>query len=263
MAKYSKRFVLLAALGGATATAACAAGGLYLLSKSNEQWEPVPPIVAPAASPDMPPPADALVLFDGTDLSEWVASRDRGPAGWMVADGVVTVNKASGNVETRRTFRNFRLHLEWRVPANVTGEGQARGNSGVFLATTGAGDAGYEVQILDAWRNPTYVNGMAGAVYKQHAPLANPARPPGEWQSYDIAWTAPTFGADGALKSPARATVVFNGMLVQDNVVLAGETKFIGKPSYKVHGAAPIMLQAHADPSPPVSFRNIWLRETP
>ena len=212
-------------------------------------------------APDSTPPADAWVLFGGTDLSQWVASKDKGPAGWIVADGVVTVNKASGNIETRRKFRNFQLHLEWRVPANITGSGQGRGNSGVFLASTGAGDAGYEVQILDAWRNPTYVNGMAGAIYKQQAPLANPARPPGEWQSYDIAWTAPVFGADGTLKSPARVTVRFNGVLVQDDFALLGETKFIGKPSYKAHGPAPIMLQAHGDPSEPLSFRNIWVRE--
>lgn len=264
MAKYTKRFMALAVIGGVTATAACAAGGLYLLSRSNEQWEPVPPIVAPASNPAAPP-ADALVLFGGTNLSQWVASRDKGPAGWIVADGVVTVNKASGNIETQRKFRNFQLHIEWRVPANITGSGQGRGNSGVFLASTGAngkgGDAGYEVQILDAWRNPTYVNGMAGAIYKQRAPLANPARPPGEWQSYDIAWTAPVFAAGGALESPARVTVQFNGVLVQDDFALPGETKFIGKPSYKAHGPAPIMLQAHGDPSEPLSFRNIWVRE--
>ena len=260
MARYSKRSVAFAMLGAVVGTAVCAAVVGYLLAKSTEQWEPVPPIVAAAASPAAPP-ADALALFDGTNLSEWVASKDKGPAGWIVADGVVTVNKASGNIETRRHFRNFQLHLEWRVPANITGEGQSRGNSGVFLAATGQGDAGYEVQILDSWRNPTYVNGQAGAVYKQHAPLANPARPPGEWQSYDIAWTAPVFAADGALKSPARVTVLFNGVLVQNNFALLGETKFIGKPSYKPHGAAPILLQAHGDKSEPVSFRNIWVRE--
>lgn len=260
MARFTKRFLLFAVLGGIAATAVCAAGGLYLLASSSEQWAPVPPVVAPATSSGAPP-ADALVLFGGNDLSQWAASKDKGPAGWTVADGVVTVNKASGNIETRRKFRNFQLHLEWRVPANITGEGQMRGNSGVFLAATGTGDAGYEVQILDAWRNPTYVNGMAGAVYKQHPPLANPARPPGEWQSYDIKWTAPVFGPDGALKSPAGVTVRFNGVLVQDDFTLLGETKFIGKPGYKAHGPAPIMLQAHGDPSEPVSFRNIWVRE--
>jgi hypothetical protein len=252
--------LFLTVTGGLTATVACAAVGGYLLAKSTEQWSPVPKVVAPGASPGAPP-ADALVLFDGRDLAQWIASKDKGRAGWTVADGVVTVNKASGNIETRRKFRDFQLHLEWRIPANVTGEGQARGNSGVFLAATGEGDAGYEVQILDAWNNPTYVNGQAGAVYKQQPPLVNPARPPGEWQAYDIAWTAPRFAADGALKSPARVTVLFNGVLVQNNVALGGETRFIGKPSYRAHGAAPIMLQAHGDPSPPISFRNIWVRE--
>ncbi len=260
MARRSRRFLFLAALGGLGAATACAAAGVYVLAKASEQWEPVPSLVTPGGIPGAPP-TDALVLFGGTELSQWTATKDKGPAGWTVADGVVTVNKASGNIETRRKFRNFQIHLEWRVPANITGEGQARGNSGVFLAATGPGDAGYEVQILDSWRNATYVNGQAGAVYKQHPPLANPARPPGEWQVYDIAWRAPVFAADGALKAPARVTVLFNGVLVQNNVALLGETKFIGKPSYTAHGPAPIMLQAHGDPSEPLSFRNIWLRE--
>jgi hypothetical protein len=260
MARKSKRFLILATLGGLTASAAVAAGGVYLLSKSNEQWTPVPPVVAPLEV-DGTPPADALVLFGGDNLGEWVNSRDKSPASWVVRDGVFTVHKASGNIETRRKFRDFQLHLEWRVPANISGEGQFRGNSGLFLAATGSGDAGYEVQILDAWRNPTYVNGMAGAVYKQRAPLANPARPPGEWQVYDITWTAPRFSEKGALISPARVTVRFNGVLVQDNIALKGETKFIGKPSYRAHGPTPIMLQAHRDPSEPLSFRNVWLRE--
>ena len=266
MAKYTKRFVALGVLGTVAATAACAASALYWLAARTEQWQPVPPVVTPSeALGETPgaPPADALVLFAGNDLSEWVAAKDKGPARWHVADGVVTVDKASGNIETRRKFGNYQLHLEWRVPAGITGSGQARGNSGVFLAATGPGDSGYEVQILDAWRNPTYVNGMAGAVYKQHPPLANPSRPPGQWQSYDINWTAPVFSEDGVLKSPARVTVRFNGVLVQDNFALLGETKFIGSPSYHAHGKAPIMLQAHPDPSAPVSFRNIWLREAP
>lgn len=262
MAGYTKRFVWLVALGGMAGMGAMAAGGLYLAASAGEQWEPAVPVVAPVATSGAAP-AGALVLFAGSDLSEWVSSRDKGPADWNLADGVLTVNKASGNIETRRRFRNYQLHIEWRVPANITGAGQARGNSGVFLAATGTGDAGYEVQILDSWRNPTYVNGQAGAIYKQHPPVANPARPPGEWQNYDITWIAPVFGNDGALKSPARVTLLFNGVLVQNDVALLGETRFIGKPGYKAHGPAPIMLQAHADPSEPVSFRNIWLRELP
>ncbi len=159
--------------------------------------------------------------------------RDKQPAGWTVADGVLTVNKAAGNIETKRSFRNYQLHLEWRVPANVTGSGQGRGNSGVFLASTGPADAGYELQIMDSYNNPTYVNGQAASLYKQHAPLVNACRKPGEWQSYDVVWTAPVFAADGRLVSPARVTVMHNGVLVQNDAVLAGETLYIGKPVYR------------------------------
>jgi hypothetical protein len=145
----------------------------------------------------------------------------------------------------------------------VTGKGQLRGNSGVFLASTGPDDAGYELQVLDSFGNETYVNGQAGAIYKQHPPLANPARPPGQWQAYDIVWTAPVFAPDGKLVSPARVTAFFNGVLVQNAAELSGETVFIGKPRYRPYETAPIKLQAHRDPSPPISFRNIWVRELP
>jgi hypothetical protein len=259
MAKRSRKFWIAAALGGLVGTVACATVGGLMLAKTTEQWEPVPPLVAPALVPGEPP-ADALVLFDGTGLNQWVNQRDGSAASWTVADGAVTVNKQTGNIATRRKFGSFQLHLEWRVPVGITGEGQARGNSGVFLAAPGTGDAGYEVQILDGWNNSTYVNGQAGAVYKQHPPLANPARPPGQWNVYDIAWTAPTFTAEGKLKSPARVTVLFNGVLVQNNAELKGQTKFICWPSYSAHGPAPIMLQAHGDPSAPIGFRNIWIR---
>ena len=160
-----------------------------------------------------------------------------------------------------RGFGSYQLHLEWRVPANITGTGQARGNSGVFLAALGKGDLGYELQILDSYNNKT--NGMAGSIYKQHVPLANPTRKPGEWQTYDVVWTAPTFGAGGALATPARVTVLFNGVLVQHNVALLGPTLYIGKPGYQAHGPAPIELQSHGDKSEPLSFRNIWVRELP
>jgi Domain of Unknown Function (DUF1080) len=255
------RLALVAATGIAV-VAAWAVAEERLLPGATEQWQPVPPEVAPRET-DATPPAGALMLFAGQDLSEWVNSNDKRPASWIVRDGVITVHKPSGNIETRRRFRNYRLHLEWRVPEGITGEGQARGNSGVFLASTGPDGGGYEVQILDAWRNPTYVNGQAGAIYKQHVPLANPARPPGQWNVYDITWTAPVFAAGGKLGSPARVTVLFNGVLVQDDVALTGETRYIGKPSYSAHGPAPIKLQAHGDPSEPISFRNIWLVELP
>jgi hypothetical protein len=230
--------------------------------QDTEQWAPVPPVVTPGAV-DAAPPSDAIVLFNGSDLDQWVNTRDKAPAGWTVAGGVATVNKAAGNIETRRKFRNYQLHLEWRVPENVAGSGQARGNSGLFLASTGPGDDGYELQILDSYNNPTYVNGQAGSLYKQAAPLVNAMRKPGDWQTYDVVWTAPTFAADGKLTAPAQVTVFHNGVLIQNDVVLSGETLYIGKPFYRSYATAPIKLQAHGDPSPPLSFRNIWVRDLP
>ncbi len=228
----------------------------------TEVWEPVPEVVTPGAT-DAAPPSDAIVLFDGRNLDEWVSAQDKSPAKWFVADGVMTVSKAPGvgNIETKRTFRNFQLHIEWRIPANVTGSDQARGNSGVFLASTGPGDAGYELQVLDSYNNKTYVNGQAGSIYKQGIPLVNPNRKPGEWQTYDVVWTAPKFNADGSLQSPAYVTVLFNGVLVQNHFELQGQTLYIGKPFYKKYDSAPIKLQAHGDKSEPISFRNIWVRE--
>jgi hypothetical protein len=228
--------------------------------EDTEIWEPVPPIVTPgpAGSPN-PPPSDALVLFGGSDLDAWVNERDGSPAGWPVHDGVFTVDNESGNIRTRQSFQDYQLHLEWRVPEGVQGRGQTRGNSGLFLST--GGRWGYEVQILEANDNETYVNGMAGSVYKQSIPLANPARPPGEWQVYDVLWRAPRFDEDGELATPARVTVIFNGVVVQDAFELQGQTRWIGPPVYQSHGPSPILLQAHGDPGPMVSFRNIWLRE--
>jgi Domain of Unknown Function (DUF1080) len=228
--------------------------------EDTEVWEPVPKVVTPGTTCTAPP-SDAIVLFDGKNLDEWVSTRDKSPAKWIVSDGVVTVNKAAGSIETKRTFKNYQLHIEWKIPENITGSGQARGNSGVFLASTGTGDAGYELQVLDSYENKTYVNGMAGSIYKQAIPLANPGRKPGEWQTYDVVWTAPTFNADGSLKTPAYVTVFFNGVLVQNHFELQGETRYIGKPFYKSYETAPIKLQAHGDKSEPISFRNIWVRE--
>ena len=232
-----------------------------LAPRDTEVWTPIPREVTPAERPGGAP-SDAVVLLGehDRDLHEWVSTATRGPAGWGVRDGVLTVNKAAGNIETRRQFRDFQLHLEWRIPSEITGTGQARGNSGVFLASTGPGDAGYEIQILDSYRNATYVNGQAASVYKQYPPLVNASRHPGEWQSYDIVWTAPRFDGAG-LVSPARVTVLHNGVLVQNDVPLRGETVFIGQPQYRPYAAAPIKLQAHGDPSPPISFRQIWVRE--
>ena len=231
--------------------------------EETEVWQPVPSVVTPATTPGAPP-SDAIILFNGTDLHEWVTAKDHTPAKWTIADGILTVNKAKdsgGNIETVRKFTNYQLHLEWKVPADITGTGQARGNSGLFLASTGPGDAGYELQILDSYNNATYVNGMAGSLYKQAIPLANPTRKPGEWQTYDVVWTAPTFKPDGSVNTPAYATVLFNGVLVENHFELKGETLYIGKPFYKAFQSAPIKLQAHGDASAPISFRNIWIRE--
>jgi hypothetical protein len=230
--------------------------------EDTEVWKPVPAVVTPAREAGGAP-SDAVVLFDGHDLAQWVATEDKSPARWTVADGLLTVDKARGNIETKRAFRDYQLHLEWRIPADIAGSGQGRGNSGVFLASTGPRDQGYELQILDSHDNPTYVNGQAASLYKQHPPLANASRKPGEWQTYDVVWRAPVFGADGALVSPATATVLHNGVLVQDNAALAGETVYIGKPTSRPYTTAPIKLQAHGDPSAPISFRNIWIRDLP
>ncbi len=171
--------------------------------EDTEVWEPVPKVVTPGATCTAPP-SDAIILFDGKDLNEWVSAQDKLPAKWTVADGILTVSKAPGvgNIETKRAFKNYQLHVEWKIPDNITGSGQARGNSGVFLASLGPGDAGYELQVLDSYNNKTYVNGQAGSIYKQGIPLANANRKPGEWQTYDVVWTAPSFSEDGSLKTP-------------------------------------------------------------
>ena len=229
--------------------------------EDTELWSPAVPVVTPGRSETASPPSDAIALFDGHSLDQWVGVEDGAPARWTVAGGVLTVRKDAGNIQTRRLFGSYQLHLEYRIPANITGRGQARGNSGLFLASTGKGDSGYELQIMDSYRNDTYVNGQAGSIYKQYAPLANPVRKPGEWQSIDVVWIKPTFAADGAVTSPAYVTAFINGVLVQDHVALHGETLYIGKPTYKAYDRAPIKLQAHGDPSAPISFRNIWVRD--
>ena len=228
--------------------------------EDTEQWEPVPPRVLPGVDGGAAP-SDAIVLFDGRNLDEWVMTKDRSPARWRVEKGAMVVDKTVGNIETKRLFKNYQLHLEWRIPADVTGEGQARGNSGLFLASTGPDDHGYEIQILDSWENKTYVNGQAASIYKQNPPLVNASRKPGEWQSYDVVWTAPVFHADGALETPAFVTLFHNGVLVQNHFGLLGETVYIGKPAYRKYDRAAIELQSHHDPSAPISFRNIWVRE--
>jgi hypothetical protein len=223
----------------------------------TEVWKPVPAVVTPGRT-DADPPSDAVILFDGKNLDEWVKASDGSPARWTVGNGVVTVKKPAGDIRTKRSFTNYQLHIEWRIPENITGASQERGNSGVYLAWGDFG--GYELQVVDSYNNPTYVNGQAASIYKQYPPLVNAMRKPGEWQTYDVVWTAPAFKKDGTLASPAYVTAFHNGVLVQDHVALKGVTKNTGLPEYKAHGPSPILLQAHGDPSPPISFRNIWLR---
>lgn len=254
------RSIALAALLAA-ATSISAQQSTKMKPEDTEVWEPAPKVVTPGATCNAPP-SDAIVLFDGKNEDEWVSAKDgKSPADWTVADGVLTVNKSAGNIETKRSFKNYQLHIEWKIPADIAGSGQARGNSGIFLASTGPGDDGYELQVLDSYQNKTYVNGMAGSIYKQAIPLANPARKPGEWQTYDVVWTEPTFNSDGSVKTPAYVTVFFNGVLVQNHFELKGQTLYIGKPLYKEYTSAPIKLQAHGDKSKPISYRNIWVRE--
>ncbi len=229
--------------------------------EATEFYRPVPPIVTPGKNCG-DAPSDAIILFDGKNLDKWESVKDPSkPADWIVANGVLTVNKnGAGNIQTKEKFMDYQLHIEWKEPVDIDGSGQLRGNSGVFLASTGPGDDGYEVQILDCYHNTTYTNGQTAAVYKQGIPLANACKKPGEWQTYDIIWTAPRFDASGNLADSARVTVIHNGVLVQNNFKLRGVTRYIGLPYYQAHGASPIKLQAHGDTSKPISFRNIWVR---
>ncbi len=228
--------------------------------KATEYYTPVPKIVTPGIA-NAAAPSDAVILFDGKDISEWVDAKDASPAKWLVHDNIVTVNKSVGDIQTKKSFTDFQLHIEYQIPENITGTGQARGNSGIFLAALPFGAGGYELQVLDNYINTTYVNGQAGSMYKQSPPLVNACRKPGEWQVYEVIWTAPRFNEDGSLKSPARVTAIHNGVLVQNNTELKGDTPYVGQPMYKKHGPAPIKLQSHGDKSEPISYRNIWVRE--
>ena len=216
---------------------------------TTEAWTPAPAIVA---TPPGGAPSDAIVLFDGKDTSAWEAEQG-GRVPWTVADGAMTVVPGSKGIRTREKFCDIQLHVEWRSPTETKGfEGQDRGNSGIFLQEL------YELQVLDSYNNPTYANGQAGSIYKQAMPLANASRPPGEWQTYDVIWKAPRFSPGGGLLSPARITVLHNGVLVQNDTVVSGKTEYIGAPSYAPHDCAPLYLQEHASK---VSYRNIWVRK--
>lgn len=228
-----------------------------MVPEMTEFWEPQVPAVTPgkaSANAFITAPSDAIILFDGKDLSKW-KNKDGGTPKWEVKDDVFTVKKGTGDISTIQNFNDFQLHIEWAAPLNISGKSQARGNSGVFLQGV------YELQVLDNYNNRTYSNGQAGSIYKQTAPLKNAMRQPGEWNVYDVIYTAPRFKEDSSLFSPARVTVLHNGVLIQNNTVITGNTPYIGLPKYTYHGKGPIKLQDHGDPSQPLSFRNIWIRE--
>lgn len=218
--------------------------------KTTEVWEPSVRKITPGAQYGAAP-SDAIVLFDGKDLSKW-QTESGAAAEWAIADGAMTVVAGKGIIQTKQTFDNYQLHIEWRTPAEVKGEGQGRGNSGVFM------QGKYEVQVLDSYESRTYSNGQASSIYKQTPPLVNATRGPGEWQTYDIIYTAPVFNAKGELLHAATVTVLHNGVVTQNHTRIWGDTAYIGSPTYKAHGKGPIVLQDHGNP---VSFRNIWIRE--
>jgi hypothetical protein len=229
---------------------------------NRQQYEPVPEKVTGVV--DGAAPSDAIVLFDGHNMDAWITAEAEQPAQWEIANGAMTVRRGMRTIKTRQRFGDIQLHLEWRPTDVIEGEGQSRGNSGVFLHSI------FEVQILDSWENPTYVNGQAGSVYLQYPPLVNAARQPGQWQTYDIIFEAPEYDASGNLTEPAYLTVLHNGVLVQNHVELEGAT-YTPVPEYGAScvpysqervqdcsGKMPITLQDHGQV---VSYRNIWVRE--
>jgi len=252
------------ALVPAMAALLCLAGA-HLLLRSEVAAQPKPdphanevpppktaPRVVTPGTGEGAPPSDAIVLFDGTDFSHWEDQKG-GPVGWTIVDGAMQVKPKTGGIRTKRAFGDVQLHVEWATPAAVEGKGQERGNSGIFLMGQ------YEVQVLDSHENPTYFHGQAGAVYKQHAPLVNASRKPGEWQTYDIVFEAPAFNEHGKVVKRAQFTVFHNGVLVQHYAEVMGVTTHMGPPYYNAHsGKLPLGLQDHEDL---VRFRNIWIRE--
>lgn len=232
-----------------------------VLRAQGQEWpvhsmdRPRPPVVDPGPErPPVPPPGDAIVLFDGRDLAQWIG-QDSAAARWTVRDGYLEVGPGTGDIRTRRGFGDAQLHIEWATPTPPHGESQERGNSGVYLMGY------YEVQVLDSYQNVTYADGQAAALYGQYPPLVNASRPPGVWQTYDIIFHRPRFNADGSVGSPARMTVFHNGVLVQDNVSLVGRTVHGRRATYAPHGdRLPLMLQDHDNR---VRYRNVWVRELP
>ena len=220
---------------------------------TTEVWKPEPKVITPGKT-NSDAPSDAIILFNGVSASEW-KHMNGDEAKWTVADNALTVKPGTGGIQTKQKFGDCQLHIEWRIDKNVKGDGQDRGNSGIFLMGR------YELQVLDNYNNinKTYVNGQAGSMYKQTPPLVNVCKAPGEWQTYDIVFTAPRFSDNGSVISPARITVTQNGVLVQNNTTLWGNTVYIGSPTYEKHAAKEsLMLQDHSHLT---SFRNIWIRE--
>jgi len=219
--------------------------------KLSEYYSPAAPIVTPGKTPQ-DAPSDAIILFNGKDLSNWESGNGT-PAPWTIEGDAMVVKPGSGGIQTKGGFGDCQLHIEFRTPAKVEGDGQGRGNSGIFLMDR------YELQVLDNYNNKTYVNGQAGSIYKQLPPLVNACKGPGEWQTYDIIFTAPRFYPDGRLQSQARISVIHNGVLIQNNMAIWGTSEYIGSPVYKKHSdKEPITLQDHGNHT---AFRNIWIRE--
>jgi hypothetical protein len=228
---------------------------------AEQQWaqhdrnRPAPTVVTPGAPVSAPAPSDAIVLFDGKDLSRWRGKKDQQPARWKVENGHLEVVKGTGDIETVQPFGDCQLHIEWMAPDPPVGTDQDRGNSGVFFMGI------YELQVLDSYRSATYADGQAGAIYGQYPPLVNAMRPPGEWQAYDAVFRAPRFGPDGKVLKPARITAFHNGVLIQDAQDVMGPTTNKVRTPYSVHAdKLPLSLQDH---SHPVRFRNVWIRELP
>ena len=218
--------------------------------KATEVWEPVPRKVTPGMNGGAP--SDAITLFNGGDLNEWKSRKDGSAAAWKVENGYMEVVRGAGDIMTHKKFEDFQLHLEWSAPTEIVGEGQGRGNSGVFLQER------YEIQILDSYESQTYSNGQAASLYKQSIPLVNATVAPGEWNVYDIIYKAPRFNADGIKVSDGYVTVIHNGIVVQNHKQILGTTEYIGMPKNPAHGAGSLILQDHGNP---VRYRNIWIRE--
>lgn len=229
-----------AALVATAISCAAAQAGEYL---NGITWKK-PAIVTPGATA-ADPPSDAIVLFDGTDLSHW-----KNGERWTIEEGDMIAGK--GPVASKETFGDCHVHIEWSAPTPPKGKGQGRGNSGLFLMGI------YEIQILDSYDNETYHDGQAGAIYKQTPPMANAMRPPGQWNTYDVLWTAPKFNDDGSLQSPAYMTAIHNGVVILNHFELKGDTPYNRPPKYTKHPEkGPLQLQDHGNP---VRFRNIWVR---